>query len=241
MQRQRGAAMAVHIFGDSHSHYLFSRVANVSVHWLGSYTMHRVARDGLVFLDGCGLTTDDVVVLVFGEIDIRCHLVPLAKHSGTTIEEMACNLADRYARSLTDAMSKRPGLRFAILEPPPPLHPLRENPEIPVRGSDADRVSARIALSRRLKEHALKSGFIFVTFPAVYENAQGMMRLIISDGAAHIAKDYTLAASVALSDAIGVPLEWTSSSLLARGLRSAGRSLAAILGDHRRMWNLGKI
>jgi|SaaInlStandDraft_5_1057022.scaffolds.fasta_scaffold25075_3 hypothetical protein len=82
----------LHAIGDSHCRLFCDLVNKDNVHWLGPITMHRVGRDGVEglkssreWLDAFGtlsprswvptMSRGDIVAWVFGEIDVRCHLV----------------------------------------------------------------------------------------------------------------------------------------------------------------------
>lgn len=228
--------MAIHVFGDSHAHYLFSRVPDLTVHWLGPWTMHRVARDGVTFTSDC--SADDTVIFVFGEIDVRCHLVPQAATTRCSVEDVAADLGRRFIASLK--ASCPPGQKLVVLGVVPPLTPLRPNPEIPCRGSETERIAARRSLNAALEISARENGIEFVAIPSLYETSHGLMKRYLSDGHAHIAMDCAGPLVSQVSSKLGVPLGFVERKPLYRLLRQAGRHASSILKLRLQMWNLGK-
>ncbi len=101
----------LHVFGDSHAHYLFSRAPGAIVNWLGPYTMHRIGRDGVDFL-GRRVNDGDKVLFVFGEIDVRCHMVRVDRERGNGIESVATDLASRYTAAVMQASVGLPRSTF---------------------------------------------------------------------------------------------------------------------------------
>ncbi|MBS0250523.1 MAG: hypothetical protein JSR78_05600 [Proteobacteria bacterium] len=228
--------MAIHVFGDSHAHYLFSRVPDVTVHWLGPWTMHRVARDGPAFTqDG---SADDTAIFVFGEIDVRCHLVPQAGKARRSIEDVATDLGHRFIAALKTR--RLAAQKFVVLGVVPPLTPLRPNPEIPCRGSDDERIAARKSLNAALESAARDNGIEFIAVPPLYETSRGLMKRHLSDGHAHIAMDCAGPLVRHVSSQLGVPLTFVERKPLPKLMRQAGRRAASILMLRLPMWNLGK-
>lgn len=177
--------MRLHVFGDSHSAYCFDRFQGAEISWLGPKTMHRAAREVAEIVPALIETPhdDDVIVLIFGEIDIRCHLVPIAERSGLTIDVEAEALARRYIQSLKALKERMQGMRVVIVQPPFPCD-RRPNSELPFRGSLEQRIEAHKALSKHLQAEA--DDILFLPMPQRYASKNGSLRRKFSDDGVHI-------------------------------------------------------
>jgi hypothetical protein len=198
--------------------------------------MHRVARDGISFADEC--KTGEVVVFVFGEIDVRGHIVPQSVRLNRTVGDVAEDLAKRFVAAIRKG--RKPGIQYVVIGVVPPLTPLRENAEIPCRGCDSNRVTARRTLNATLERECGDAGVTFVPVPELYERHDGLMKRHLSDGHAHIAADCAAPLVRAVSVAIDVPLTTHEPRSLMRIIRNAARRAAAVLRLRGALWDLGK-
>ncbi|MBG6174928.1 lysophospholipase L1-like esterase [Labrenzia sp. EL_208] len=84
--------------------YTFAGVAEVKLYWIGPVTMHRVARDGIasVVPNYLKLTSNDIVILCFGEIDCRWHIRKQGKKNDTSSIEEVDILTARYAKAVAE-------------------------------------------------------------------------------------------------------------------------------------------
>jgi len=222
--------MALHVFGDSHAQYLFSRVPEAKVHWLRARTMHRVGRDGVDFFEP-HVEDGDTVLCVFGEVDVRCHIVRLGRERSDGIGGIARDVARRYVDAVVMASIRLPASTFAVMGVVPPINPMKANVELPVVGSLAERIEAREALNRTLDQCCSSSGIIYVPVPKTFERPDGSLRRHLSDGHAHIAMDCAEPVCQAAAEKLGMSLSFQRPSAVAGGLKAAGRRLA-IAGRH---------
>lgn len=235
--------MAVYVFGDSHAHYTFAHCPDVTTFWLGPRTMHRVGRDGAHFMPHLITSkADDAIVLVFGEIDVRCHIARIAQIQGRPVEYIIGQLIDRYVVTVR-ATIEHFGIpaRVFMLGVPPPMAPIVQNPRLPVYGPLAERIAIRRMLNAVLAGHAKAFGIGYVPIPAVYEEPEGSMRVRLSDGHAHITMDHAHHVCRAVGDYIGVPLRFDHPSRLERMYLRAQRAKAVHRRDAGAMWDLGHL
>ena len=98
------------------------------------------------------------VLLCFGEIDCRCHVIPRVRKSGGDVERVVDRIADRYCKAIGDVMSwgYRPLIWNVIPSSPRESAGSREYPVI---GSCLERNQATRLLNQRLacwcQEHDL--------------------------------------------------------------------------------------
>ncbi len=234
--------MTMHIFGDSHAHYNFARCGNATVHWMGPWTMHRVGRDGAVFVIHMAQPgPEDRIVLTFGEIDVRCHLIRIARQEQRNIEAMIETLVDRYLAAIQTAMDifqRTP--RIGILGTVPQMDAIIPNPETPSFGSLQDRTVVRRWLNAALRRRCADHGFQYIDVPRCYEAKDGSLRLGMSDGHAHIAKDHARQVCEAVSRAMDWDLDFRLTGLRERASLAWKRSNAIRRRDAASLWILGR-
>jgi lysophospholipase L1-like esterase len=206
--------MTLHVFGDSHSKFLFERFKGAQIHWLGPVTMHRVGRDGLQSLvkDEVTLGPDDWAVFVFGEIDLRCHLLKVADEQGSPREKVIEDTASRYMAAIS-AFCQGHGVRNAVIcGVVPPADPIWKNADYPVYGSLKERIAARRFFNKSLRSLSREHGMAFLSIPRRYETWQGGLKRYLSDGGLHIASDCTGAVCRQLAKVIGLALQFRGES-----------------------------
>lgn len=100
------------------------------------------------------------VILSFGEIDCRCHVVPQAQRRRTSVREVCRDVAGRYlmlVQQLAEA-----GRRVLLWHVPPPTGGACYNPEFPSNGSYDERRAATEALNDELVRGVRARGWGFL-------------------------------------------------------------------------------
>ncbi|MEL6062275.1 MULTISPECIES: hypothetical protein [unclassified Methylobacterium] len=234
--------MSVYVFGDSHGQYLFARAGAATAYCLPGHTMHRAGRDGVQqLLASIKPAPGDDYIFVFGEIDVRRHLIRVAGEKGWTYQEAVTDLADRYFAALhaaLDALEPRP--RVSLLGVVPPFNPPRgahaQQPHGPLR----DRLVVWYLLNEALKLRAGEAGFHFIPIPKIYYARDASLKLRYSDGFAHIAKDCTKPFVRAVEKELGVDLSFRPLPRRRHLLRSVMRQIAVVNDDWHALWFLGE-
>ena len=226
--------MGIHIFGDSHSAYCFGYLKKATIHWIGPVTMHRVARDGLGFVTQLvdPINADDVIVLMFGEIDVRSHLVPVSIRTGRPLEEEARLLAKRYCDAVAEARVFLGLPRVVIAEPPFPAN-RRPNKDFPFEGSIQERIQGHRWLADTLERCCAEKGLLFLPMPKKYAEKSGGLRRVYTDDGVHImpceASDIISSLGRLLARKLGMKGCWSTVLLrrmdfiLGRPLKKRGR------------------
>lgn len=206
------ALPTIHIIGDSHSFFSFSPVPLVPghggyphqflynfyrddehiavpfhIHWIGPRTMHRVGRDGLEFLNlkKFRIKKNDYVVFVFGEIDIRCHVLKHRDTQKICLEEIISRLVYAYINTIVINRDLY-GIRGIIFGVVPPTNSVF-NPEFPTYGSLEERIVATKMLNAHLEKLCKDYNLFFLN---VYDDCAtewGDFNPALSDGNVHIA------------------------------------------------------
>ncbi|MCK8780185.1 hypothetical protein M0654_09330 [Rhizobium sp. NTR19] len=204
--------MRLHVCGDSHSAYCFDRFENAVIKWLGPLTMHRAARDAEQIIRPLlsDVEADDIVVFILGEIDIRCHLIPVAERSGSSVDDEAAKLAHRYVLAISQLIG--PSNAAVIVQPPYPAD-RRSNPELPFIGSLQHRIDTHQALSKHLMLAADAAGLHYLPFPRKYADARGGLRRKFSDDGVHIMPVEAAALAKSLSSLLDMKIKFHHSPL----------------------------
>lgn len=214
----------LHVIGDSHAYNCFTpntaigcranvlaRVKDVSptdvpyayqfTHHLGSRTMHFAGRPGALATEAarCGVKAGDAVVWVFGEIDVRCHIVRQQAQHGRSSDDVIGALATNYIDGILEVQRVIELARSVVFAPIPPLdNPGYTSEDFPVFGSIAERIEASRQLRGTLSTLCDRHGILFLDVSAQYETARGDLRWELSDHFCHIASGSQAAAIEAL-------------------------------------------
>ncbi|SCX25533.1 hypothetical protein DSM25558_3809 [Agrobacterium sp. DSM 25558] len=178
--------MNIHVVGDSHSAYCYENFLETQIYWLGPVTMHRFARDGFDVLDQLlpTLSKEDFLMVVVGEIDIRCHVVGVAAKKGRDVEDVCRELATNFVEKLT-AYTERHGINAIISQPMFPAN-RRPNPDLPFVGTVEERVEAHYFLSSFLSEQCRVKNISFLKLPSEFRGRDGLLARKYSDDGVHI-------------------------------------------------------
>ena len=205
--------------------------------------MHRVGRDGAAFIPHLASPKpEDVVVLVFGEIDVRCHIARIARLQDRPIESVIVELVDRYILKIREIFKHFDmQSRILIIGVVPPIDPIVHNPNLPVYGPLSERVAIRRMLNGTLEEQAKIFDFDYMQIPEVYENLDGSLKKKLSDGHAHIAMDHAHHICDQLGQQIGASLRFDHLSPLKKLHLTILRAWAFRCQDAEALWDLGRL
>ena len=177
---------AVHVIGDSHSRE-FQGIENCFVHHTGPVTMHRVGRDGMncVNFHSYGIKENDVVVMVFGEIDVRCHVGKQRDFAQRDLDEILNTLLFNYLNTILLNKSHYENLRVLTYTVTPPTDQAL-NIHYPFYGTIEDRVSISKKLNSKLISFAGFYGIDVIDVYDDYADAEGALIPALSDQNVHI-------------------------------------------------------
>lgn len=172
------------VVGDSHSRE-FKGIEECQIHWVGPVTMHRIGRDGL---DGFDLSSQlqeaEAVVLVFGEIDVRCHIGKQVDRAQRSCEEAIDTLARNYIRTILKNRERYQNLWIVYSVTPPIDHP--STPEFPFYGSLQQRAEYAELLNAKLDELCWLENIPFLDTYNFYALEDDTLDPSMSDGNVHI-------------------------------------------------------
>lgn len=191
------------VIGDSHAR-VFSGPGFLVRH-LGPITLNRACREGeaerivsssfrspriatwlvrLLFRD-----PQSIVVLSFGEIDIRAHVYLQSLSQGRSGDEVVISLA-KSTLEFVDRVSKLARRNVIFLSIPPPTS-IHLNEKFPTRGDFSDRVSWTRLLNQQIRVglNSMSTGRVaFLERSSIFEDPSGAMIPELSDGGIHFSK-----------------------------------------------------
>jgi hypothetical protein len=202
--------MKVGVVGDSHSVFCFAEMVEARIYWRGPTLMHRVARDGIdaILPRRFKASSFDALIFVFGEIDCRMHVTPVALKSGRSIEHVVDDLAARYIARVTHFRRTFCGA-VSIMGVIPSAASM-----IPVARDETSavarqrQVNIRRRLNARLKSLADANAIGFIDVHDAYADADGELQAQYWDGNVHIAPNQTRTIVDAAAASLNLPLTY---------------------------------
>lgn len=193
----------IHVFGDSHSRsygskYLTDYICNL--YYVGSITMFRVGRDKLLIDDlkkmskqwytdyipkakpmykhlryplDDNIKKGDYVIFVFGEIDVRNHLLKQMDRQNRPIENLIKDLATTYMNVVLQNKILYPHTHLVIQSIIPPTsrqHVKDVSEEYPDYGTIEERITVNRILNLELEKLCHMNNVTFLNPSTYYEN-----------------------------------------------------------------------
>jgi hypothetical protein len=174
LQRLGGERGMVHVFGDSQS-AVYEAMPNVIVHRVNGVTMFRVGRDRAALTRRLRwrMGGRSALMFVFGGIDARRHVGPVAEATGRPVEAVIEELVDAYLRAID---LRRGGRRVLVVGMLPPAANEAIGPQLGVWGTQEQRIAIARRLDERLAARCADFGFGFVSHYDKYADAEGRQR-----------------------------------------------------------------
>ena len=216
----------VHIIGDSHSYFCFTPrtacgsrddilvdlrdVTRIPVpfrwqftHHRGAITMYRIGRDAAELsaqsLAEVEVRDGDALVFVFGEIDVRCHVMKQHQAQQRPVEEIVERLVGAYMDRLVEVAARYPRSKIAVFGVIPPFDPPNYGPaNAPIVGTVAERVVAARLLNEALERRAAAHGFIYCDVMNELAGPDGTLPHDRSDCFCHVSFEWSHVAVTAL-------------------------------------------
>lgn len=171
----------LNVIGDSHAACSFRDIPNVKIHYIGPVTLKRVGvlEDEFVsnIVKSLNLTPDDVLLFVFGEIDIRCYVkINLEHRKSITLEYLLLDWVESYANHISVMPTN--GARLGIMSvAPPATFESAQSLEWPVSGTDEERVIYTKKINELLQSECIKRNWIYLDVYSKYADEKGMLPL----------------------------------------------------------------
>jgi hypothetical protein len=188
-------------FGDSHAIFLnkpyasgvLTRAPEGQIVWhLGARLMYSIARNGFPIKVERGVRLlrmisrpgSIVPVVVTGEIDVRCHLVPHSTEPGFSFDFVA-----DYVRQVREFASRMGARTVVVAVPPPPSVDCPKNPEFPIKGTIAERIAVfdelRAMLTKAVGSSAGEPRVLLLDATDLLVDGTGEFRSDLTDDGCH--------------------------------------------------------
>ena len=183
----------IYIYGDSHANFSFKNLQRYfpcNNYYENSITMYRIGRDNNIINYRNEQTKDDIIILVYGEVDCRCHVqrqIDMGRNEDDIINELVHN----YFITIKNNITKFKKIIITGVIPPvkrndfeilhgPILH------ELPFIGTDEDRVRYTKKMNELLEKLSNKNGYIYFNPYDYYTRPDGTLKFELSDKLVHI-------------------------------------------------------
>jgi hypothetical protein len=196
----------IHVFGDSHSRE-FEQIPGCVIHDMSPMTMHRVGRDHLESVDirKENVFPGDVLIFVFGEIDMRCHIGKQRDEFNRDLNEVIQTLAGKYIQLIVRNRSFYSNLSIVCSITPPSDRGFN-NLEYPFYGSLEDRIQIAKLLNGQLKSMCAQCGIEFLDVYHDHADEKGVLRVELSEDGVHIDRSKPALIQKRLNEILEKPL-----------------------------------
>ena len=182
----------IHTLGDSHARCSFVGIPGVTGHELGPICMESVGKprgkqSSSFMLDEIiaskNIQSSDLVILCFGEIDIRSKIQPRIE-AGESEYGIIDELVTNFFITIQNSSHKN----FWVFNVVPPISNSNRyyNPALPILGTDGERARWTRLMNVRLKEACREANILFLDVYDKYVNKDGMMTLKLACEEIHI-------------------------------------------------------
>lgn len=182
----------LYIYGDSHAYLSFKNL-KIPHMQLFQYavTMHRVARDKqIVNFHRSHVGVDNIFCLVYGEVDVRCHIGKQIL-LGRNVIEICKNLVEEYFLTIKSHITLYKTIIIVAI--PPPTDPLDHTHQgahpdgpLPFIGTNEERLAYTSLMNGFLEEESKKAGYVYFNPFAFYTREDGCLKYELSDNCIHI-------------------------------------------------------
>lgn len=194
----------MHIFGDSNALYSFTKTSlwfpgqktfrfeeilvyedfavPLVINAFVGKTMHGISKDGFLNIKEFGVEENEVVVFVFGCVDVYYHIATQRDDKNRELNEILDSLVDNYVRCIVKNRAQYDQQPTCIIVSVLPPHN-----EIP--GSLEDKVDITIRLNEKLRQSCSKCGIEYLDIYHYYATEQGFLDPALSSGH-HVASAY---------------------------------------------------
>ena len=199
----------IYIYGDSHSNAGFSELALANKNYSkSSITMFRIGRDNIIInYNQDEVTSDDIVCLVYGEVDCRCHVqrqIDLGRNEDDIIFELVNNYFKTIKNNIKSykkiiVIGVIPQVNKSLFEEAfggPITH------DFPFVGTDEDRVRFTKKINALKEKLCLEYCYIYFNPYDFCTNKDGTLDNYSCRSEGHISKEYAKKVTNSLSDLI---------------------------------------
>jgi hypothetical protein len=191
--------MVVHIFGDSHAEWGWSKIRQIKTHALHGSLCYSFGRDKLNRLNirdtSYEVKNDDTVLFLFGEIDCSCHVHKYIKEE-YTYKEVIEDIVKKYFEAIYENVRQFRSLCIFVCSLPPAVEKEKvyyepdENGRLWLQhrfeGTNEERKQYVIYFNEKVKEFCKNYNYTFLNFHDDYRDVNGYLNRELSCPSVHI-------------------------------------------------------
>jgi len=174
----------IHIYGDSHAEYSFKNLSLPHVnHREYSITMFRIGRDNTIINFNINeLNPNDIIVLVYGEVDCRCH-IKRQINLGRNEDDVIFELVNKYFETIKNNIITKP-LKVVVVGIVPTVKEIdhdsessntTEVVEYPHVGTNEQRVRYTTKMNALLEHMSYQDGYTYFNPYSYYTDTDGTL------------------------------------------------------------------
>jgi hypothetical protein len=141
-----------------------------------STTLYTACQDGTLNLKDQGVSENSVVIISFGEIDVRCRVFQQVQ-KGIPEEEVIKDIVETFMNKIKEEKSKFQNMTVVYYAGPPisDVPNSIDNPELPRRGTRAQRLQYSNLLVSYMKEAASTGLFLVLDIRDMFRNCEQVL------------------------------------------------------------------
>jgi len=172
----------IYTLGDSHAWHSWLKIPGVVTNHYGPMLMYSFGITKPMMT--ADIPTDGMLVFCWGEIDCRCHV-----HKYQPWQQTIDELVKNYFESIRINTLNHKDVWVYNVVPPPRKELAAESPGFPFLGTNEERLSYVKYMNKKLSE----GPYGFVDVYDKYSDADGFLKMELSDGHVHIEDEKYLA------------------------------------------------
>ena len=153
------------------------------------YQEYTVINNEKNTVSGVAAQENDIVLFIFGEIDVRNHIGRQRDLYGHTLDIIITTLVNNYLKTIILNRAQFETLHCVVVGIIPPAQQMLIN-TLPIYGSIQDRVEITTRLNTQLEAECTRHDIMFLPTYDLYALPNGSLNPALSDGMVHIAKEH---------------------------------------------------
>ena len=182
----------IFIYGDSHARFSFKRFEKEHINKSeSSITMHRIGRDNIIVnCDPKEHNANSTIILVYGEIDCRCH-IQRQINTGRDEDDIIQELVGKYFTTIKNNLLVYKKIIIIAIIPPTEQNDCESihgtiTHDFPFVGTDEDRRRFTVKMNKLIEQKCKEYAYTYINPYTTYTRDNGCLKFEYSDRNVHI-------------------------------------------------------